>query len=124
MNELLDILFTILHVVIILFNLVGWIWSKTRKAHLIVVVLTLLSWFLLGIWYGWGYCFLTDWHWSVKESLGERHLPNSFIKYALDRSFGHSFHARLVDQFTLGMFIAVVLVTIYVNFLRTVKKSG
>jgi hypothetical protein len=118
----IDILFTLLHLVIIGFNLFGWIWRRTRKAHLITVILTAGSWFLLGIWYGWGYCFLTDWHWNVKQKLGETNLPNSFIKYFADKVMGMDFRAQLVDQWTLGLFVAIVVVTIYVNLVgkRTV----
>jgi len=45
--------------------------EKTRKANLILLLLTGLSWFGLGIFYGWGYCPLTDWHWKVLRELGE-----------------------------------------------------
>jgi len=86
--KILDLLFTLAHLIIIAFNLFGWIWKKTRKAHLIVVGITLASWFILGIWKGWGYCFLTDWHWRVKEKLGETGLPDSFIKYMADKITG------------------------------------
>lgn len=122
MLAVIDILFTLLHLVIIGFNLLGWIWHRTRKIHLITVVLTAGSWFLVGIWYGWGYCFLTDWHWNVKQKLGETNLPNSFIKYFADKVTGMDFSAQLVDQWTLGLFVAIVAVTIYVNLVgkRTV----
>jgi len=114
----MDVLFTILHLSIILFNLLGWIPKKTRKAHLIVVALTFASWFVLGIWYGWGYCFLTDWHWRVKEKLGEENLPNSFIKYMADKITGKDIDAGLVDLFTIMVFIFIILITIYVNFIQ------
>ncbi|MCW3107811.1 MAG: hypothetical protein JWQ09_2317, partial [Segetibacter sp.] len=54
---------------------------KTKKAHFISILLTAGSWFLLGIWFGWGYCPVTDWQWQVKEKLGEKGLPASFIEY-------------------------------------------
>ncbi|HUR31773.1 MAG TPA: hypothetical protein VMZ69_10110 [Saprospiraceae bacterium] len=44
--------------------------EKTRKAHLLVIDLTIASWFIIGLWKGFGYCFLTDWHWRIKEKLG------------------------------------------------------
>jgi hypothetical protein len=90
---------------------------------LIIVFLTVCSWFLLGIWYGWGYCFLTDWHWEVKERLGERGLPNSFIKYALDEIFNRSLRTRVIDTATLVVFIAVVIITVYMNFIRRGTKK-
>ncbi|MBT3271653.1 MAG: DUF2784 family protein, partial [Spirochaetales bacterium] len=51
------------HSCVIIFNLTGWIWRKTRIPHLILIGLTAFSWFVLGIWYGFGYCPSTDWHW-------------------------------------------------------------
>src|SRR3990170_5564223 len=120
----LDIFFTIAHVVVITFNLFGWIWKKTRKAHLIVVMLTVASWLIIGIWKGIGYCFLTDWHWIVKEKLGETNLPSSFIKYAADNLSGHNFDAKLVDIITACVFIAIILVTVYVNFISKKKLIG
>ena len=61
MLEFLDLLFIALHIAIKGFNLFGWIWEKTLKAHFVLIVATTLSWLVLGIWYGLGYCFLTDW---------------------------------------------------------------
>ena len=113
----LNILFTILHFAVILFNLFGWIWKKTRKAHLMVVGITLASWFILGIWKGWGYCFLTDWHWRVKEKLGETNLPNSFVKYMADKITGQDFNPGIVDTVTLCTFLLAIIITLYVNFI-------
>src|ERR1019366_4368421 len=66
----LNIFFFVFHTIFTLFNIVGWIFPKTRKLHLITISLTAFSWFILGNWYGWGYCFCTDWHWMVREKLG------------------------------------------------------
>jgi hypothetical protein len=117
MLQFLDILFTILHLVIILFNLFGWIPRPTRKAHFIVVLLTASSWFLLGIWFGIGYCPVTDWQWQVKEKLGERNLPNSFIEYYAEKLTGRNFEPGLVDIVTATAFALAALLSIYVNFI-------
>ena len=68
MLSFLDVLLTVFHLTLTLFNLTGWILKKTRKLHLVVLMVTAASWFVLGIWYGWGYCPLTDWHWQVRPS--------------------------------------------------------
>ena len=62
-----------------------------------------------------GYCFLADWHWNVKQKLGEIDLPNSFVKYFADKVTGMNFSAQLVDQWTLGLFVGIVVVTVWVN---------
>jgi ABC-type multidrug transport system permease subunit len=118
----LNILYTVAHLVLIGFNLTGWIWKRTRKAHLITLALTIGSWFVLGIWYGWGYCPLTDWHWDVKEKMGETNLPNSFIKYFADKITGSDINASIIDAITLGSLIAAVVASVYVNFFSRKKK--
>ena len=40
------------------------------------VSLTALSWFGLGLRYGWGYCPFTDWHWEVRARLGHPDPPS------------------------------------------------
>src|SRR3954462_13704726 len=114
----LDIFLTILHIAFTLFNLLGWIWKRTRKLHLITISLTAASWFILGIWYGWGYCFLTDWQWSIKEKLGERNLPSSFITYFANKLAGQSVSTPFINAATLICFILATTLTIYVNFFK------
>jgi hypothetical protein len=118
MWQLLDILLAVFHLGLTVFNITGWIWKRTRKLHLITIMATLTSWVLLGAWFGWGYCPFTDWQWQIKEKLGERNLPNSFIKYYADKISGLEFDPAFVDNATLGVLIALVLITIYINFLR------
>src|SRR5690554_4828280 len=98
-----DFLFVVFHTALILFNLFGWIWKPLRKAHLIVIVLTFASWGILGIWYGWGYCPLTDWHWEILYRLGHKQLPNSYISYLLQRMLDWHLPAMTVDIMTLGL---------------------
>ncbi len=80
------------------FNAVGWAWRSTRRVHLVAVGITLLSWFGLGLAYGWGYCPLTDWHWRVKRALGEGPLPASWIEWALERVTGADWSSAFVDR--------------------------
>lgn len=117
----LDYFYTLLHLLIIGFNLFAWAFPATRKLHLYGVALTLACWLILGIWYGIGYCPITDWQWQVKEQLGERNLPNSFVKYYGDRLTGLDLRPDLVDALTLGLFLISISISIYLNFYR--KKS-
>ncbi len=103
----LDYLFLVLHTGLILFNLFGWAWRRTRPAHLACATLTLGSWIVLGFWYGFGYCPLTEWHWRVREGLGDSELPYSYLKFLFDRLTGLNVNARLVDA-AAGASMAVV----------------
>ena len=85
MMGIYDIVLTITHVTIIGFNLIGWYWKKTRQLHRWFLGLTLFSWLILGFKCGWGYCFLTDWHWDLKRRLGESDLPGSFVHYLFNQ---------------------------------------
>ena len=87
MLELTDTLLHILHISIIIINLTFWMSTRTLRLAQVTLGLTLISWIGFGFSYGLGYCFLTDWHWQVKEALGERDLPVSYIKLVLDRTF-------------------------------------
>ena len=118
MLQILDIFFTLLHLVIIVFNLIGWVWAKTRRVHFYCILLTAISWFILGIWYGWGYCPITDWQWQIKETLGEGNLPNSFIKYFADQVSGEDINTHLIDTLTVVLFVLAAGLSVYVNFVK------
>ena len=118
MLRFLDIFFVIFHSAFILFNLFGWICQRTRKLNLITLALTGLSWFVLGIFYGIGYCPLTDWHWQVLDKLGAQSWSHSYIQYLIDRLFGIYIPAEVVDTVTLIAYFAALLISVYVNVLK------
>jgi hypothetical protein len=123
MLQAADILFTFVHIAIIAFNLFGWIWPSTRKAHLICILATAASWFILGIWFGIGYCPITDWQWQVKERLGETNLPGSFVKYVFDNMTGRSFSVDSINYITLASFGIAALLSVYTNFIMKREKQ-
>lgn len=123
MYTFLDFMFLLIHTVIILFNLFGWIWRVTRKANLILLLATAASWFILGIWYGIGYCPFTDWHWQVLRKLGNNKLPNSYVKYLIDRIFGTDINATGVDIWVAVLFSSALIISIYVN-IKTKKLEN
>lgn len=117
MLQFLDVILTLAHLSIVLFNLFGWILKRTRKAHLVSIALTAASWFILGIWYGIGYCPLTEWQWSVKAQLGEKDLPSNFIEYFLEKITGHDFSSSFINTLIAICFCAAALLSVYVNFI-------
>ena len=122
--NLVDHFLTALHLLIIGLNLFGWIWPATRRLHLWCVLLTAASWLGLGIWFGIGYCPLTDWQWQVKSKLGETDLPNSFIKYWVDKVAGIDADPVLIDVITAITFVLVFLLAIYYNILKKGKRAA
>jgi len=87
-----------------------------------VVALTLGCWLILGIWYGIGYCPVTDWQWQIKERLGETNLPNSFVEYYADKISGQDISSVLIDSITGVSFTAAILITVYVNFIKRKRQ--
>jgi hypothetical protein len=116
MLQLGDIFFTVFHTLLILFNLFAWIWKPLRRWHLATISLTLASWVILGIWYGWGYCPLTDWHWDILRELGKTNLPNSYITFIIKRLSGLDVNPNLVDTMTLIFALLALAISIKVNF--------
>ncbi|MDX1430622.1 MAG: DUF2784 domain-containing protein [Rhodothermales bacterium] len=122
MYEALDIFFFAFHTTLVGFNLTGWIWKKTRRLHLLTIGLTWLSWLGLGVFYGFGYCPSTDWHWDVKARLGETDLPASYVKYYLDAATGLDWNAALVDASVAALGIGALVASATAN-LRDYRRT-
>lgn len=73
--------FMFFHAALVIFNISGWAFRKTKRLNLLTLSLTAFSWVILGFRYGFGYCPLTDWHYDVLEQLGHENLPDSYIKF-------------------------------------------
>jgi len=112
--HILDIFFVLFHTSLILFNLFGWIWKRTRKLNLIILSLTGASWLFIGLLVGTlGYCPLTEWHFTILEKLGKTGLSDSYIKYLADRLTGLDINASLVDKLTICLFLTALAISIF-----------
>lgn len=121
--HILDIFFVVFHTSLIIFNVFGWIWKRTRILNLILLSLTGASWLFIGLIVGTlGYCPLTDWHFSVLEKLGKTDLPSSYTEYLSERLTGFDFRSSLVDKITLSVFIAALVVSLILNLRDFVRK--
>jgi hypothetical protein len=125
--HILDILFVVFHTSLILFNLSGWIWRRTRIINLITLLITGSSWLFLGLLVGTiGYCPLTDWHFSILDRLGNTDLPSSYIKYLADRLTGLDISTSLVDNVTLCSFLVALVISLLLNIrdFKMARKSS
>jgi len=123
--RILDIFFVVFHTSIILFNLFGWMWRKTRIYNLILLILTGASWLVLGLLVGTlGYCPLTDWHFNVLNNLGVSDLPSSYVKYLADRLTGLNFDSSVIDKVTLYAFLAALGLSLFLNIKDFIKKDN
>jgi hypothetical protein len=88
MYTVLNFFLIVLHGVLLFFNIFGWIPRRTRLLHLITMLLTAGSWFLIGpmIW-GWlnglNVCVITEWHNSVRTKLDYPPMTN-YASYLLN----------------------------------------
>jgi len=115
MAYFLNKFFFVFHSGIILLILFGWAWKKTRLANLIVILLTAFSWFVLGIWYGYGYCPSTDWHWQVRAKMGIHDLPSSYTKFLIDSCTGWDVSQKIVDVVTFLLLVSALGMSLYTN---------
>jgi hypothetical protein len=120
--QLANVFFFVFHIGLILFNLFGWLFKPLRKWNLITLGLTAFSWFGLGIFYGFGYCFLTDWHWAVREELGYVNTYNSYIRFLIAVVFRVELSERVVNIATAVLFFAAVIASVKVNFVVLRKR--
>jgi hypothetical protein len=109
--KLLDRLFHLSHVLVILFSALGWLYPPARPAHLCLQGLILFSWFGLGTWKGWTYCFLTDLHWRVKRLLHQPDPGESYVKLLADRIAGRDVDEQLLWRVTVGVFFATTILS-------------
>ena len=121
--RLLDIFFTVFHTGLVFFNLFGWIWKKTRRLNLICLLLTGASWVILGIFYGFGYCPLTDWHFNILGKLGYTDLPDSYLSFLFTRLTGMQIDQSMVDSVTLWGLIIALIISLYLNFRHWFKPA-
>jgi hypothetical protein len=113
-DAVLNVLFFGVHTLWTGFNCVGWIWRRTRPWHLATLSVTGASWFVLGIWYGWGYCPCTDWHWRVRERLGYVDPP-SYTQLLVRELTGFDPGTQTADVVTVAVFAASFLLSTVLN---------
>ena len=100
-----DTFFHFLHLFVIVANLTFWMSKRTLRLSQIILSLTAISWFGFGLFYGWGYCFLTDWHWQIKEARGETDLPLSYIEYLIQQLTDRQLPPEAIGLATLFAFL-------------------
>lgn len=121
-NEVLNVFFLVFHSAWTLFNCIGWIFPRTRKWNLITLIITGCSWFILGIWYGWGYCWCTDMHWEVRKEMGVADPEHSYIAFLIRLVTGLKLPSGIVDTMTAVVFFSCLFLSLFL-FIRDRKKQ-
>lgn len=120
--ELLDWFFLVFHTLFTLFNCTGWAFRATRRLNLATLLLTGASWGILGIWYGFGYCPCTDWHWQVREALGRPIDSPTYIHFLVRTLTGIDAEVDLVIRATLGVYLSSLGLSLLFNLRDLLRK--
>ena len=112
--KILNLGLFVLHTSWIAFNCIGWAWRRTRRWQFLTLTLTALSWFGLGIWYGWGYCPFTDWHWQVRARLGYADPP-SYVQLLVGELTGIALSLEAANALAVGTLLLAAVLSIVLN---------
>lgn len=80
-----------------------------------VILMTSFSWTILGIWYGFGFCPCTDWHWQVRVKLGYYDMPSTYTKFLIDSLTGLDVSSKLVDTLAVSLLILAFAASVFTN---------
>ena len=108
----LDGFLHLVHLSIIFFFLVGWLYSGTRAAHVVLSLLILASWYGLGSRFGYGYCLVTDLQWRIKRRRNQPPPTEYYVKYILDRLTGKDSNPVMVNKVTICTFFLVLCLSV------------
>lgn len=103
------------HTALILFNVFGWLWPRTRRWNLVTLLATLFSWAILGLWFGAGYCICTDWHMRIRRAMGIHDAEDSYIDLLVRVLTGWSPPPDLTRHVALVVFIVSLTGSVALN---------
>ncbi len=112
-QAVLDTALHLLHTGMVLFMVTGWAFRRLLGLHRGMLVLIWASWLGLGVYVRFlGYCILTDWHWQLKEAMGEHGMPPSYIEYMLWQLGSPDLPDTLVAYSTGGVFVVLTVLSL------------
>ncbi len=111
----LDWFFIVFHTVLVLFNVFGWAVRKWRRWNLWCLAITAISWFVMGLWYGVGYCICTDWHWQVRQALGYELVDRTYVQFLVRTLTGIEPPLGLTKTVSGVVFVVALVLSIALN---------
>ena len=110
----LDLAMNMIHITIIMINAFGWIFEKTRKLSVFMILITIFCWTILGVFFGLGYCPLTQMHADYLYNNYQYLLPFSYIDYIFITNFGFKVSTKFLSLCS----ILVVFLSLYLSNLK------
>jgi len=120
----LNIAFFIFHSVLIVFNVFGWAWRRTRIWNLVTLGATAFSWGVMGFWKGAGYCICTDWHWRVREAMGIHETSSSYLVLLVRNLTGWDPPVPLTNAVALVVFLTSLSLSIGLNLRDRIRTRS
>lgn len=118
---LLNLVLHGIHLVLIGFSLVGWMFCETRLLNLMALLLILFSWYGLGPILrkgnAWGYCIITDIQWRVRSELGLESHSEGYVKYLADNLLGGDFDETRLDIFGAAIIFSCFFASVATNLI-------
>lgn len=94
----LNYLMHAVHLVYVVFFLVGWAFPATRTAHILVSAATLVSWFGIGLFIRQpGFCIATEAQYQIRSRLGLQSERESYLVYMVRILTGRTVTQRVTD---------------------------
>jgi hypothetical protein len=115
MLQALNVFFLVFHSALIAFNVAGWAWRPTRRWNLLTLALTAISWFIMGLWFGVGYCVCTDWHMQVRRAMGIHDPESSYVQFLFSHIIGLQIRTESVNLLCGVVFGLAVLLSVSFN---------
>ena len=115
MLQALNVFFFAFHTALVLFNSAGWAWRRTRRWNLLSLGATAFSWFVMGLWFGIGYCLCTDYHMQIRRSLGYHDAARTYIQLMVQSLTGWLPPERLTETVTAAVFVVSVVASVTLN---------
>jgi len=111
-----DRILYLFHICFMLAIVLGWIPQATRMFNWYLIVITLVSWFGLGLVFGFGFCLITDIQSRIRQRLVTGGSMPSFVKDVLERVTGRELNPLYVEVITQLVFYFSVAASFYANF--------
>lgn len=122
MLTFLNLSFFAAHNMLILINMFGWAFRRTQVIHLWTLLATFFSWFVMGAWFGFGYCLCTDWHFQIRRELGIHEGEATYIELLLNQISPVTVSRQFADRLTLSIMVLILIATATV-WTRRLRRS-
>jgi hypothetical protein len=118
---IIDILFNTMHIFAILINCFGWAFKKTLRINLLLLLITISSWSILGLFYGVGFCFLTMFHSLSLDFFGRPSIPFSYLDYIILEKLNINTSSNIISLTSIFFIFSALAISLKRNFITKDK---